>query len=219
MRFAEYLPEIGTTSFDVSLDLLCDRKENYKCLHHTKQRSKTAHKHDAVIDNDKHKCFGLVDLTGVGRPQRGGPLSDLDGHLNCGCSVKDAVLEIYLFKTMFGFSTNPAFSHLKFLWEPDTIIPTYVRAFLVALFRKSTGLDGNSPELFTGVEGWGPAPREWASKTQLQTIKMQTLRHALTECFKVDDVPEEDRHHIDTDVVKVLREFEGLHEHLVATKK
>lgn len=183
LRYACYLPEAATTSRSVSLEFLRDTHGQVKCPNHHKQRAKDSAKRDAIIPNG-HKRTGFIDLAGVGQPhydQKSSTKLD-ERHLHCGCSKNDALLEWYLFKSTIARSTNPRFAHLEFHWEPDTIIPTYVRAFWVASFRQLTGLDGDSPDLYTGVAGWG-LRGVWASERQIAEIKLNRFRHALSECL------------------------------------
>jgi hypothetical protein len=174
MCFACYLPEVATTSEAVLLEFIHDKYDKYKCLNHHKQQAKDTIRRNTVIGTG-NKHAGFVELAGVAHHYCSGTIKELLGHLNCRCFAKDALIKFYLFKTMIGHSTNPCFDHLDFYWEPNTIIPTHVCAFMVSLFRQHTGLNSDSPMLYTGVSHWGSCVGQWVLDDFEDTMKLQAL--------------------------------------------
>jgi hypothetical protein len=98
------------------------------------------------------------------------PTTPKPGHIHCGCALDHAILDLFLWKTTFMKSTNPAFKNRYPESLEGTILKNRLRSYLIQVFSNWSHL--KAEDLFTGRNGgWGsPAYQVRVLGTQAQRI-------------------------------------------------
>lgn len=163
---ATYLPEAATTDVRVSLEFLTNTNREIIFRHHQSDRN---NKTDAPLDGHfkiTSRPTGDIitrELHGVAYAKAKSQEERHPNHAHCGCSLKDILLDWYLFKTRGATSSNtdPKLNLTGQTFFQHTSMSTLPRAYYVALFTSLTGFDGTSDGLYSGTDGWGQELGDW----------------------------------------------------------
>lgn len=126
-----FLPESSYFSKEIALQIHLASSKNYVCRFHSKNRA--------------YKSFdNVITLTGVGHPKaysgnRDGQTARQAGHMTCGCSIDDVLIEFYIWKTFHTTSSNTKIVTPFYMNDEDLIAPK-IRRFWVQHWKKTTGL-------------------------------------------------------------------------------
>ncbi|KAJ3545278.1 hypothetical protein NMY22_g2499 [Coprinellus aureogranulatus] len=150
-----YLPEAVHASRDLALLILKTSTTNTICRYHQQARGQTP------SDGFDGKTQGVAYPKILGTKDQ--PVKPAANHLNCGCHVKHALLDLIWWKTMKIGSTHPERMNYPEEGLRDDVISPRLRSFIVKIFDTFSNLSVG--ELYLGGEAWGSVDHEVALLT------------------------------------------------------
>ena len=127
----EFLPESSYRSLHAAMQVHLASTQNYVCRFHGARRGYIA------FDN-------VSSFVGVGHPKVLSTPKKRDvklepGHMNCGCSIEDVLLEFFFWKTFIVMSSNPQIQTQFRVLDHNIIYPD-MRRIWVQHWKQSTAL-------------------------------------------------------------------------------
>jgi hypothetical protein len=141
----DFFPNASFTSLDVTKLVFMSNQKQALCEYHRKGKASTF-KADTPIElfGMGFKGESVSESSQVGEAQ--------DGHLHCGCAIREVAMEFFLWKTTRAFSSNPNLAGRSYTMEDLSKLKPSTRAFWNKSIRDYTGLqveDFMSPDYGT----------------------------------------------------------------------
>ena len=182
-----YLPEASFTSIETTKIVFESNVKQTLCEYHRKGKSTTF-----IPDT-------VIQLHGAGFKGRSVSKAEdvvaaKEGHLNCGCPVKEVALEFFLWKTTRAFSSNPALTKSYPMEDLQKLKPS-TRVFWNKSLRDYTGLlteDFIAPDY--GSPTYATRIALIQLHTQIERLKALKVPMAIQVMFpdaEIADVPQD----------------------------
>jgi len=128
-----YFPDASFTSLDVSRLIFESNQAQTLCEYHRKGKANTF-KADTVTElwSMGFKGKSVSTATEVTPPQ--------EGHLHCGCPIREVAMEFFLWKTTCGLSSNPGLAGWIYAMKELAKQKPSTRSFWNKSIRNYTGL-------------------------------------------------------------------------------
>ena len=208
-ELVNFFPDAGCTSLDVSKLVFHSSQKQALCEYHRKGKGST------------FKADTPIELFGMGF--KGESVSDsskvgevLEGHLHCGCPIREVALELFLWKTTHAFSSNPQLAGRSYAMEELSKLKPSTRTFWNQSICDYTGLyveDLLSPDY--GSDGYAMRIALTQLHTQMERLRALRAPVAIQLIFPDADngcIPEMLQYGLETDLFvtsKQLKEYWG----------
>ena len=201
-----FFPDASFTSTAVTKLVFESSQSQSLCEYHQKGKSHTF-KADSVIElfGMGFKGEGVGDSSKVSDPK--------EGHLHCGCPIREVAMEFFLWKTIRAFSRNPALAGKSYTMGDLSKLKPSTRSFWNKSIQDYTGLD--TEDLLScdyGSEIYAIRIALIQLHTQIERLKALRAPLVIQVIFPevaTDNIPEQIRQYgIETGVLLVAQELE-----------